>query len=384
MDIVKYANTFQASSVLKTDGISRLMDRLGNPQNKLQYIHVAATNGKGSVCAFLQSILTASGLKCGKFSSPYLEQPEENISIDGDCIPRAECHAILNEIGAFGDGLSPFELWTAAAFLYFSRQNCDIVVLECGLGGTGDATNIIPPPKCAVLTRIGLDHMEYLGNTIEEITYNKCGIIKEGTQHTVTPQQPAAPIIKRLAKGTFHIAPPVNDLPLSLHGKHQAENAGIAAAVCRALSIPEDAIRYGLSHAVHPGRFEIFRTSPTIIFDGAHNPNGAEALCENLPQGHLTLICAFMADKDIDGVFAAFTRLHVQNRAVMLCTQVPDNPRALSAEALTEKARQAGFDAKCCPSILDALRQIQCTTLVFGSLYLYAPFKSALNELYKQ
>lgn len=382
MDIVKFANSFQSTSVLKLDGIRRLLEQLGNPQKNLKYVHVAGTNGKGSVCAFLQGAFTAAGLKCGKFTTPYMVVPEEKISIDGKPIPEASLQKLFKEIEPFVDGQSPFELWTAAAFCYFKQEKCDIVVLECGMGGLGDATNIIPPPICAILTRIGLDHTEYLGDSIEEITRNKCGIIKPGTQHTVTIRQSTAPLIESLSCGKFHLAEPITDMPLGLSGAHQAENAGIAAEVCRAMHIPESAIAYGLSHAVHPGRFEVFPTNPVIIFDGAHNPNGAEALCTSLPEGNLTLICAFMADKDIAGILNIFKKHGVHKRARMLCTTVPDNPRAETPEHLTSLARACGFRAESCLTVFDALKQAKATTLVFGSLYLYKPFHEAMTAIF--
>ena len=379
MDIINFANSFQQTSVLELDNIKRLMNKLSNPQNDLKYIHVAGTNGKGSVCAFLQSILTESGLRCGKFTSPFLVNPEERIEIDGTPIKTEEFNRILTEIGKFADTQSQFELVVAVAICYFKQENCDIVIMECGMGGVGDATNIIPSPECAVITKVGLDHTEYLGTTIEEITTNKCGIIKPTTKHTITIEQTALPIIKQFAKGALHIAEPCN-YPLSLLGEHQKQNAGIAVSVCRALEIPEEFIKKGLTKAKHIGRFEKFNLNPEIIFDGAHNPDGAEALVSSLPDGELTLICAFMADKDIDGVFEKFTQKGIQNRSVMYCTTVNDNPRAMDCETLTEIAKKHGFNASPFPDISSALQNRESKTLVFGSLYLYKEFINAIKK----
>ncbi|MBQ7039198.1 MAG: bifunctional folylpolyglutamate synthase/dihydrofolate synthase [Clostridia bacterium] len=378
MDIIKFANSFQTTSVLELDNIKRLMARLSNPEKDLKYIHVAGTNGKGSVCAFLQSILTESGLKCGKFTSPFLLHPEERIEIDGTPITTEEFNRILTKIGEFADGQSQFELLVAVAICYFKQEKCDIVIMECGMGRIGDATNIIPAPECAVITKIGLDHTEYLGNTVEEITKNKCGIIKVGTKHTITLPQPTDGIIKELSEGEFHFSEPCG-YPLSLKGKHQKQNAGLAVSVCRALGISEEHIKSGLLKARHIGRFEEFDVTPKIIFDGAHNPDGAKALAESLPEGDLTLICAFMADKDIDGVFKEFTDKNIHKRSIMYCTTVKDNPRAMTSEKLTELAKKHGFNAFPCPDISDALRKRKTQTLVFGSLYLYKDFIEALK-----
>ncbi|MBR3942255.1 MAG: bifunctional folylpolyglutamate synthase/dihydrofolate synthase [Clostridia bacterium] len=378
MSIKDFALSFQTTSILELEPISDLLEKVGNPQNDLKYIHVTGTNGKGSVCAFLQSALTHAGLKCGKYTSPFVVCQEERISVDGKFIPQETFDMLLKQLEPYAEGKSPFELWTAAAFLYFKEQKCDIVVLECGMGGKGDATNIIPAPECAILTRIGLDHTDYLGNTLEEITLNKCGIIKECTKHVVTIKQDTTALINENAKGQFHIAEPV-DFPLSLKGEHQKENAGIAYTALKALGIAEEHILYGLSHAKHPARFELFPGTPDIIFDGAHNPNGAEALAKNLPDEPLTLICAFMADKDIKGVLEELKKKNVHNHATVRCTTVSNNPRAMSATDLCELVKSCGFNATAYPTIKDALQSLTQTTCVFGSLYLYKEFLDAIN-----
>lgn len=378
MNIVDFANTFQSKSTLELDNISRLMDKLGNPQNKLKFIHVAGTNGKGSVCSFIQSVLTKHGLKCGKFTSPYMVVPEDRISIDGKNIDREEFEFLLKEIGKYADNQSQFELWTAVAFCYFLKEECDIVILECGLGGLGDATNIIPPPECAVITKIGLDHTDYLGNTIEEIAKNKCGIIKEGTKFTVTCDQPCTDIIKEYAKGKFLVSKSVS-CEISLNGEHQKENAGIAYTVCKALNIPEETICYGLSHTTHPGRLEYFDFNPPIMFDGAHNPDGIKALLRHLPYEEFTCICAFMADKALDEIFKILKENDIPDRADMFCTTVSNNERALHQDKLSEIAKKYGFDAKSFPNIKEALKHRTRKTVVFGSLYLYQEFLKALE-----
>lgn len=378
MNIIDFANSFQAKSVLELDGIRTLMNKLGNPQNKLKFIHVAGTNGKGSVCAFLQTILTKHGLKCGKFTSPYMIVPEDRISIDGKNIEREEFENLLKEIGNLASGQSQFELWTAVAFCYFLKEKCDIVVLECGMGGLGDATNIIPAPECAVITKIGLDHTDYLGNTIEEITKNKCGIIKEGTNFTVTCKQDTTDIIQKFAKGEFLVSENVS-VPISLLGEHQKENAGIAYTVCKALGVPDETIQWGLQNTKHPGRLQYFDLNPPVLFDGAHNPQGINALCKNLPDGNLTLICAFMADKALDDIFKILKNNNIQKRAEMFCTTVSNNPRALSAEKLSLIAEKYGFNTTIYQNVSEALKSRKEYTVVFGSLYLYEEFLKALD-----
>ncbi|MBQ2968134.1 MAG: bifunctional folylpolyglutamate synthase/dihydrofolate synthase [Clostridia bacterium] len=379
MDIKTFANSFQTKSVLELQPIADLLEKVGNPQKDLKYIHVTGTNGKGSVCAFLQSALTHAGLKCGKYTSPFVVCQEERISVDGKFIPAEAFDALLKQLEPYAEGKSPFELWTAASFLYFKQEKCDIVVLECGMGGKGDATNIIPAPECAILTRIGLDHTEYLGNTIGEITLNKCGIIKPGTKHVVTIKQETTNLIKKHACGMFHVAEPV-DSPLSLKGKHQKENAGIAYTALKALGVAEEHILYGLSHAKHPARFEVFEGNPLVIYDGAHNPNGAKALVENLPDEPLTLICAFMADKDIQGVIDELKKGNLQSRCTVRCTTVSDNPRAMQPENLAELFNLNGFKASPYPTIREALLNLETTTCVFGSLYLYKEFLDAYKK----
>ncbi len=379
MNIIDFANSFQAKSVLELDGIRTLMDKLGNPQNKLKFIHVAGTNGKGSACAFLQTILTKHGLKCGKFSSPYMIVPEDRISIDGKNIEREEFQNLLIEVGKFASGQSQFELWTAVAFCYFLKEKCDVVILECGMGGLGDATNIIPAPECAVITRIGLDHTDYLGNTIEEITENKCGIIKENTKFTVTCKQETTEIIEKFAKGDFLVSENIS-APISLSGEHQKENAGIAYTVCKAIGIPDETICWGLNNTKHPGRLEFFDLNPPVLFDGAHNPQGVTELCKNLPDGNFTLICAFMADKDLDNIFRILKENNVHKRAEIFCTTVTNNPRAMPPEKLTDIAKKYGFKTTVYQNINDALKARKEYTVVFGSLYLYEEFLKALDK----
>ena len=206
----KYANSFQEKSKLGLESIGMLLEKLGNPHKDGKFVHVAGTNGKGSVCAFVQNILTSAGFKTGKFISPNMIEVYERISINGENISPNDMDRLLSLVGEKAEemekeiGVMPtqFEIWTAAAFLYFKEKKCDIVVLETGLGGRLDATNIIDNPICSVITRVDMDHTEYLGDTIEKITFEKAGIIKENCTVITLCDQAALNVIITKAKET--------------------------------------------------------------------------------------------------------------------------------------------------------------------------------------
>ena len=197
---LKYANSFHAVARLRLESITCLLEILGNPHNKISCVHVAGTNGKGSVCAFLQCILTASGKKTGRYISPEMFDLRERITIDGEMIPQTDLDTLLSEVQtaaekakeSLGELPTQFEIWTAAAFLYFHRQNCDVAVIETGLGGERDATNVIENPLLSIITRIDMDHMNYLGDSLYEIAQAKAGIIKNGCPVITLKQQPDA------------------------------------------------------------------------------------------------------------------------------------------------------------------------------------------------
>ncbi len=410
-----YANSFQAKSRLGLESVGALCEKCGNPQDKLQYIHVAGTNGKGSTCAFLSCILTDSGLKTGKFISPNMIDVTERISIDGKDISQEELDEILSEVEKHAKevekekGAMPtqFEIWTAAAFLYFAKNKCDIVVLETGLGGRLDATNIIKKPLVSLITKIDVDHTEYLGDTIEKIAFEKAGIIKNNSAVIMSAQcESVTKVIKDAAKErgcSFEIAPkPENnrheglceifdanglkDLEIHLAGLHQTENASLAVAAARHLEIGEKFIRSGLRRARNIGRFEKIADNPAVIFDGAHNLNGTTALIDAVeryfPGEPLSMIYGAMADKDIDASLALMKEHGFCERAEIFTVQVKDNPRAETAEALTEKFGSFGFKATPCESICDAYnktRKIGHTTIICGSLYLYKDLKEGCS-----
>ena len=410
-DFKTYANSFQAKSRLGLESVGALCHKCGNPQDKLKFIHVSGTNGKGSTCAFLQCILTDSGLKTGKFISPNMIDVCERISIDGKNISKEELDEILSEVENSAKevekekGAMPtqFEIWTAAAFIYFAKQCCDIVVLETGLGGRLDATNIIDAPVISIVTKIDIDHIEYLGGTIEKIATEKAGIIKSGSRVITTPDQPkeALAVLKETAQekdAEFIIAQALENhsregmseifdlgelkyLKINLAGIHQTENASLAVTAAQLLGIEEKYIRSGLIRARNIGRFEKLSENPTVIFDGAHNLNGTQALVDAInryfPEERLSIIYAAMADKDIDASLLHLKENGFTKRAEIFTVPVKNNPRAETPEKLAEKFKSFGFNVSAYDTIGDAYKVAtdkKNIVLICGSLYLYKDF----------
>ena len=410
-DFKTYANSFQTKSRLGLESVGALCEKVGNPQKSLRFIHVAGTNGKGSTCAFLQCILTESGLKTGKFISPNMIDVCERISVGGKNISSREMDELLSsvekaarevekELGAMP---TQFEIWTAAAFLYFEKEKCDIVVLETGLGGRLDATNIIDAPEMCIITKIDIDHIEYLGGTIEKIAAEKGGIIKEGSCVITTPNQPreALDILYAISvdRGADFIVVPqtknhahegmsecfdldsLHNLKINLAGMHQTENASLAVIAMRKMGVDEKYIREGLIKARNIGRFEKLSENPTVIFDGAHNLNGTTALIEALDRYFenetFSIIYAAMADKDIDASLNLLKEKGFCEKAKIFATTVLDNPRAQSPEKLAEKFNSFGFDAIPCENAGEAYKlalKEENIILICGSLYLYKDF----------
>ncbi len=408
-----YANSFQAVARLQLEGIRCLMKHLGNPQNNLKFIHIAGTNGKGSVCSFLQNIFTLSGKKCGKYTSPNLISVCERISIDGTEITEAELDPILDRVkvaaelveAELSEAPTQFEIWTAAALLYFEQKKCDLVILETGLGGTRDATNVIPPPLAAVITRLDLDHTEYLGDTLSQIATEKAGIIKRGTPLCVTcPQESEAiAVLERTCAGLgveLAIASPpeikgiegfreifdysslsgnICDAVCGICGAYQPENAALACEVALKIGVDPQTIAKGLSLATNPARFEVLEKDPIVIYDGAHNKNGMAALCKSLKRYFpdwtgATFIMAFMGDKDYGSAFAELKRAGLDRSSEFFAVKVQDNPRAAEPQDLVAKLSELGFSATAFESLEDAYNLAKTKgkpVIVCGSLYLY-------------
>lgn len=409
-EFTKYANSFQAIAKPGLENIRLLMSALGNPEKKLRFIHVAGTNGKGSVCAYLQSILTEAGFKTGKYISPNMISVCERISVDRKMITQSELDSILENVRKSAldiqseTGVCPtqFEIWTAAAFLYFQEKKCDIVVLETGLGGRLDATNIIPAPLISIITHIAMDHMQYLGNSLSAIATEKAGIIKENPQGCTISSAQSDEVIDVLKNAAinmhnkfiiaekpkserFDFAAEVftyknlNGLRSSMLGLHQLSNAAVAIEAALFLKIDESAIRSGLEKAKNIGRFEIVSKNPLIVFDGAHNADGMntlkEALLRYFPKMRKSFIMASMADKDIPASIEIIKSLPNIDKHEFFTIAVKDNPRSMSAEDLSALLQKNGLMALAKPDIKSALAATsKDMTIICGSLYLYKDY----------
>lgn len=401
--------------------MQNLCDHLGNPEKELQCIHIAGTNGKGSLAAMTSSILTAAGYKTGLTISPYVVDFRERFQIDGEMIPPRTLanltEKVLDAIDAIeaegGEKPVEFEAVTALAFLWFAREKCDLVVLETGLGGRCDATNVVPHKLVAAITKIGYDHMEVLGDTLDKIAAEKAGIIKEGTVVVNYPDQPAeamGPILTAAAEAhTSIITPDKDDLTLlrgkrlenridyggyraalGLPGTHQANHAAMAVEIALALwrefgyDISDDAILQGLADARMPARIEVLRRHPLLLLDGCHNPDGAKMLAATLTRAdfeeNLVGVLGVLADKDYKDMLSDLAPCFAK-----VYTVTPNCPRALSAEEL-QKAARFHTDAEAADSVADAIRKAVdyadennlAGVVVCGSLYLAAEARPLL------
>lgn len=375
-EALKYINNIpKFSKTLGNDDLKRLLTCLGNPQDKLSFIHVAGTNGKGSVCAMTASILRTAGYKVGLYTSPFIEIFNERIQINGQNIPNDAlgrvATVVKHEIEALGIEISAFAQITAMAFLYFAEENCDLVVLETGLGGRLDATNVIKAPKVCAITKIGLDHTEYLGDTIEKIAEEKCGIIKIGTPVvTCSSQDSAAMSVIRAAceknKTRLFVTEEYSG-KLGLLGDYQKANAAIAEKTAQILGISEEHITRGLADAKWIARFEFLRDN--LILDGGHNPDGVRALIKSLKKlgKRVVFVVAMMQDKDIGEVSAEIAAFAER----VIVTEV-NVPRCIGAEALAEYFPGAQIEKDSILAVEKALADCQKDELVCvcGSLYL--------------
>lgn len=374
-EAMEYIDTLgKFGSVLGLERISALLARLGNPQDDLRVIHVAGTNGKGSVCAFLSAMLQSAGYRVGRYISPSVYDYRERIQINGAYIPEESVCRHLVRIRAACDDMgrqglefpTAFEVETAMSFLHFAEEGCDFVVLEVGLGGRYDSTNVLKTPVLTVITSISMDHTDILGDTLAKIAYEKAGILKAGCPAVFYQQEPAAqavleveaqavgapftcadfaaiePISDDLEGQSFHYGA-MHDLDIRLLGGHQRKNAATAieaACVLRAQGVRLDAnvIRQGLREARWAGRFEVIHRDPIVIVDGAHNPDAASQLADAVGRyfapEQVVLMMGVFADKDHAQI------LDIMRRAGhMLLTFTPDNPRALPSAQLAREAQ---------------------------------------------
>lgn len=394
-----------SGSVLGLESIRALLEQMGNPQDALKVIHVAGTNGKGSCCCMLQNILTQQGYAIGMYTSPAVFSYEERYTIDGRAIEESELNKYLHRMESYWEktwlaaGVSPtlFEVETAMAFLYFKEKCCDYVILEVGMGGLSDATNIIKDSLCSVFCSIGRDHMQFLGNSLGEIAEIKAGIMKQKGYSISTWQLPEVEtVLKDMAEKTesrirFAEKDQVRDvsihplhyqykefssITIGLEGTYQLQNSVLVLEVVRCLrdlgiEIQEKSVLQGMKQAKWPGRMERICQEPQIYIDGAHNLPAAEELKRTIERDFtnktITYIIGVLADKEHEDMMKVLLPL-----ADHIYTITPENPRAMSAEALAQEIRNMGFSAKPCSSIEEALQYGICDSddriLAFGSL----------------
>ncbi len=394
---------------------ARALEVLGHPEDGLKFVHVAGTNGKGSVCAFLGSILREAGKKVGVFTSPHLIAFEERIVVDGERISKEDVVRLGNRLLAtdFGVELTMFDYCLLMAVLYFTECGCDIAIMETGLGGRLDSTNALGVPEVAVITRIGYDHMAILGNTLGEIAGEKAGILKPGCKFVMGPQEPEAEKVlietarrcgleevranigkeddgiekypgerlngavvcddKEIINGKSEIYRVSTDdvermriYHLRMLGEYQLENAAIAEQTARLLLGEEqenedDIIRKGLEHAIWPGRMQILSESPFLLVDGAHNSNGVAALRRSLeaayPGEKFHFLMGVMEDKDYAQMVEMMLPL-----AIDFVTVTPQSQRALAARDLAAQIRARGVPAQAAESVEEAIQSLTAQT----------------------
>lgn len=401
-------------------GLSRtqaLLKKMGNPEKKLKFIHIGGTNGKGSTAAMLSSVLEQAGYRTGLYTSPFIFRFHERMQVNHTPISDEELAAVTTWIQPLADSMedtpTEFELVTCVAMEYFARQNCDIVVLEVGMGGELDSTNVIDCPECAILCNLGLDHTAFLGDTLTDIAKTKTGIFKTGGTCVTYPGTPEVEAVyEEVTRARGLDRHPVSfdrlrsvgfgltgqrfdcgdrkDLVLPLLGQHQLCNAATALTaldclIAKGWHITEEHIRAGLAGTAWPGRFELLRQAPLFIVDGGHNPQCIEALAENirayLPDRPLTVVTGVMADKD-------FARMYepVAPYCKEFVTVTPPNPRALSAEDLAKQLSRFGKPVWAADSVAAGVRKAielagpDGTVLAFGSLYMVGDIRAAATE----
>lgn len=420
--------TCKFGSKLGLENITYLLELLGKPQDRLKVIHIAGTNGKGSTAAYLHSILKEAGYRVGLYTSPYLQSFTERIQINGVDISEArlaELTAIVKDkiedmVKAGRNHPTEFEVVTALAFLYYAEEEVDYLVLEVGLGGRLDATNVISNPLVSVITPIGFDHMQYLGDTLEKIAFEKAGIIKADGYTVTHPQTEEVTdvfmevcekrnnrlYVNKLDALEIHhsgidfqsfsaqiLGKHYRDIKIQMVGIHQIHNCCTALAAIevlrreRGLIIDDDSVYRGLLLTRWPGRMEVLMKKPLTIIDGAHNIHGAEALranIEKLLKGYsITLVIGMLEDKDVDG----FLKLVIPAVDKVIATR-PDNIRGLSAEKLKERIicfEKPLFQYDEVSSAVEGAFEITSedgAILFAGSLYLIGEVRTALKGIH--
>ena len=403
-DALEYIDNGRWSSMrLGLERIQELMDRLGNPEKRLKYVHVTGTNGKGSTCAMTASILKAAGYRVGMFTSPYIEHYSEQMMINGEPVSPDDFTDAVRIVKAAADSMSDhpskFELITAAALVYYEKKQCDIVVMEVGMGGATDSTNVIPAPEVAVMTNVGLDHTEYLGDTLEKIATVKCGIIKSGCDVVCYDGASVVTDVVRKrcsdtgAKGHFTDFTDIKHVKSDIYGEtftykgityyiplcgdYQTKNAVVAIEVIHALrgrgyKISDDNVIKGLAKVRWSARFEVLRDNPLFILDGGHNLQCAQALESNIRKYlsgmKITFLMGVLKDKDYEDE----VKLLMPYAKEFICV-TPDNERALPADKLADIIIQLGGQARAMQNVPDGViiaMNNDNPVIAFGSLYM--------------
>ena len=405
------------SSKLGLDRTRELLGKLNDPQKELKFIHIAGTNGKGSTAAMLSSILEEAGYRVGLYTSPFINRFNERMQVNHQPIPDEELAALTEYVrphaDAMADSPTEFELITALAMVWFARQKCDIVVLEVGMGGELDSTNIIDVPEAAVIAAMGLDHVKELGPTMADIARAKAGIIKEGGRVVSYGGNPEAdeviaavcrarnaslcqPDFSAIVPGDFSLEGQTfsykgwRGLRIPLVGAYQMNNAAVVLETVEVLrqrgwSVSDEAVRQGLADTRWPARFEVLRRDPVFIVDGGHNPHGIRATAESLsrlfPGRKITFVTGVMADKDVEHILGLIVPL-----ADQFFTVRPDNPRAMDAGELARRIEAMGAKATPCASVRDGVdRAIQAegphgVACALGSLYMSGEVRSCFGK----
>ena len=389
--------------------IAELCEKLGNPQDKLKFIHVAGTNGKGSFCAMLDSVLRSAGLKVGLYTSPYIKEFNERMKFDGKNIENKTLVDITARVKPIADEMADkpteFELITAIAFQYFYEAGCDVVVLEAGMGGRLDSTNIIKRPSLSVITGIALDHTDFLGDTVEKIALEKAGIIKDTAPVLYGGEDDTArEVIRSVAgergsdfydidysrienltstlEGTQFDYLEYKKVKINMLALYQSRNAAKVISAVKILRsqgflISDEALYTGLAEARWPARFEIISKDPLIIFDGAHNPEGISSAVESIKHyfgdEKIYVLTGVLADKDY-----RFIAEKISEVASFAFTITPDNKRALPAEEYAKTLSSFGVPSLPCSDIKTALAKAKAEAkkcgkalICLGSLYTY-------------
>lgn len=409
-EALEYLSSSKSRGImLGLDRVRMLLQYLGNPQEDLKIIHVAGTNGKGSVCNMTRAALTKCGYKTGQFTSPVVYDFREQFVIDGEFITESAVADMVEKIKAVADKMedapTEFEMLTALAFLYFKEEKCDFAVIEVGMGGIEDATNVIKKPEVAVIVNIDYDHMNFLGGTLLEIAEKKAGIIKPDVDVVIADQKievvdylrnvceskkcnyaisdnSVIKIASQNIDGTVFDYKDFSQVKVSLIGEHQTKNAAVVLEIMTVLknkgyNILEDTIRNAFTNMYLPGRFHIISKEPLFIIDGSHNPHGIKALTDNLnkyfPNEKFNFIVGILGDKDYTQMIKAtipFAECYIVTK--------PDSPRALEPFACAAAIRNSGFTgeiivpenhAQAVEKAIEKNRENLKGICAFGSLY---------------